>query len=225
MNTMKGSRLRICEWVNDRPELFETYLADWGPFSAARDGEPLQWLAPKRPDCREVRDGLWGLAGLPGDTPQAAGWWPARGPVWDAVARVPGMQHGVLLVEAKSHLAELRSPGTAAGGTRLELIEQSLAEVKADLGVPAATSWTARYYQVANRLAFVWFMRDHGIDAWLLSVYFVADSFDPDGGRLFPRERAEWEQAIHDAHTRLSIPARHRLSDFVFDAFVPAMPD
>lgn len=223
MTDMKGSRLRMCEWVNEHPEQFESHFAEWPSLQAFRSGEPLRWLVPQRPLCREVRDGLWKLAKLPGDSPQAAGWWPPRGPVWDGVALVPGSR-GVLLVEAKSHLSELKSSGTTAQGDRLELIETSLRTLKRRLGVPLDTPWTKRYYQLANRLAYLWFMRERGIDAWMLSVYFTGDHFEPAGNRVFPKDAAGWKSAINDAYAALSLPSSHPLSEYTFTAFVPANP-
>jgi hypothetical protein len=192
-----------------------------------RSGEPLRWLAPKAPECREVRDDLWKLAGLAGDNPQQEGWWPARGPVWDAVAAVPGTsgRRGILLVEAKSHLAELKSSGTAAEGERLALIERSLVEVKEALGVPTDTPWTMRYYQTANRLAYLWFMRERaGVDAWMASVYFVGDHFEPTGNRVFPGGAGSWGEAIEACHRALGLPPEHALSAYTLDVFVPATP-
>jgi len=211
----------MCEWINERPEQFESYFAEWPSLQLFRSEKPLCWLVPKRPLCRKVRDGLWKLAELPGDSPQAAGWWPRRGPVWDGVAVVAGGR-GVLLVEAKSHLSELKSSGTMAEGERLELIEESLRTLKKRFGVPVDSPWTKRYYQMANRLAYLWFMRDQGIDAWLLSVYFTGDYFEPAGNRVCPKDAAGWKHAINDAYDALELPSSHPLSEYTFTAFVPA---
>ncbi len=110
--TMKGSQLRVCEWINDAPLELEKHLEGWPSLAAFRSERALDWRAPLREHgFREVRDGLLRLAELEGLSPQAAGFWPKGGPVWDGVAVVHGqtLEHGVLLVEAKSHLAELES--------------------------------------------------------------------------------------------------------------------
>jgi hypothetical protein len=39
------------------------------------------------------------------------------------------------------------------------MIEDALSLAKADLGVAAEGSWTAAHYQLANRLAFLWYLR------------------------------------------------------------------
>ncbi len=73
MREMKGSRLRMCEWINERSEQFESYFAEWPSLQAFRSDKPLCWLVPTRPHYRKVRDDLWKLAELPGDSPRLLG--------------------------------------------------------------------------------------------------------------------------------------------------------
>ena len=126
--------------------------------------------------------------------------------MWDGVARVPGHQgDGVLLVEAKSHAGELKSGGTRATGSSRSTIDDALVETKAYLGVPPDGSWTGAYYQVANRLAYLYYLRvRREIPAWLCSIYFVGDSFTSGTGVVagpatagrgpapFRRQRPPW---------------------------------
>lgn len=89
-NGLKGSRRRIAEWVNLRGDELQKRLFEWDSLAAYADG-PIDWLSPLAADgFREIGDDLWHRADLPGPSPQEDGFWPARGPVWDAVARVPG---------------------------------------------------------------------------------------------------------------------------------------
>lgn len=103
--------------------------------------------------------------------------WPSRGqpPMWDAVGRANG---DWLLVEAKANHPEFCSPPTTAkaeGG--LPQIRRSLNRVKRDLGVHRFFDWTGTYYQYANRLAALWFLREHDVPARLVFVYFTGDVF------------------------------------------------
>jgi hypothetical protein len=62
-------------------------------------------------------------------------------------------------VEAKANIPEVVSPGTGAEDKRRALLEKSLAEVRASLGVNPSISWSGKFYQYANRLAHLYFLR------------------------------------------------------------------
>jgi hypothetical protein len=224
---MKGSRRRMCEWANAHRAALESRLLEWPSLGSFHAGGPMRWLCPLRPECSELRDGLWKRAELPEPTPQQDGWWPARGPVWDGAAVVVGSGggRGVVLIEAKSHADELKSGRSAAEGTRLNRIRASLAEVKEHLGVPAETEWTGSYYQVANRLAYLYYLRKRGIEAWLVSIYFLGDQFDSPGRQLtFPATEEAWRPYIAAAKAALGLPEQHPLSARTRELFLPAVP-
>lgn len=225
----RGSRRAMCEWVNGDPVRFESYLAEWPCLVELKAHGPLEWLSPLgRDGFKELRDGLWAAAGLPRPSPQEAGWWPPRGPQWDGVAvvRDPDREaRGVLLVEAKSHIAELASPPTGAEGDRLTTIRDALDEVKTYADGSGGSDWWRRYYQLTNRLAYLYYLRVKlGFPACLLWVYFVGDGFGAPGARTFPASEAGWRPAIDAAKTELGLHGAHKLSEFTFEAFVPAAP-
>jgi hypothetical protein len=61
-----------------------------------------------------------------------------------------------------------------------------------------------KYYQYANRLAHLYFLREiNGLDARLIFLYFLSDP-DTRG----PRSRAEWKPAIAEAHLALGLSDR-----------------
>lgn len=189
----------------------------------------MEWIAPIRSHgFKELRDDLWAKVGLPAPTPQADGFWPRRGPAWDAVGSVPGPDghEGVLLVEAKSHAAELESPATQAGSKSRPVIQAALDETKAYIGAPPEAPWLATYYQVANRLAFLYYLRvRRSLPAWLLSIYFVGDSFESGNTLIVGPTTAEgWAAAIRRAEKNLMLPDRHPLSPYASHLFLPADP-
>ncbi len=140
--------------------------------------------------------------------------WPVRGPQWDAFARIG--TRGAVLVEAKANIPEVVSPGTGAEGERRALLEKSLAELKAFLGVDPNIPWSGKFYQYVNRLAHLYFLREiNRQDAYLAFVYFTGDS-DVDG----PATVAEWNDALTVAKCALGIPKRHRLAKYVADIFI-----
>src|SRR5205823_4236515 len=141
----------------------------------------FDWRSPlPSSDYGELSDDLWKELDLPLPDPQSDGFWPSGGPHWDAVARVEGPHRvpGVVLVEAKSHLGELRS---SCGATSLEskkLISESLSAAKAYIGASNDADWMAGYYQAANRFAFLYYLRARrNIPTWLFFVYFLGDAF------------------------------------------------
>jgi hypothetical protein len=106
----------------------------------------------------------------------------------------------VLLVEAKAHIGEMKSTCQAEAPSSLERIRQSLAGARSGLGVTSDADWSSPYYQYANRLAHLWFLRKHGVQARLAFVYFVGD-VEMRG----PKTRAEWRVAIDAAHGFLGL--------------------
>ena len=76
---------------------------------------------------------------------QLSEFWPKRGPHWDALATLP--DGGVILVEAKAHVDEMLSPPSQASPNSLTKIKKALNQTK-------------RFYQHANRLAFLYFLRE-----------------------------------------------------------------
>jgi hypothetical protein len=69
--------------------------------------------------------------------------------------------------------------------------------VQDDLGVSPDVAWHESYYQLTNQLAYLWFMRERCIEAWLAAVHFTRDCFN--GGttkRVFPETAEEWQGPI-----------------------------
>ncbi|MBY6073979.1 hypothetical protein [Vannielia litorea] len=62
------------------------------------------------------------------------------------------------------------------------------------------------FYQLANRLAFLSFLRQRGIDALLLLVGFVGDE-----ERNGPTSAEAWQAAEATAFYALGLPASHAL--------------
>ncbi len=138
--------------------------------------------------------------------------WPKRGPVWDGLAEVDKTK---ILVEAKAHIGELLSGPTGAGAKSRVMIKKSLQETKGYLGSKSKADWSRIFYQYTNRLAHLYLLRKlNGIDAHLVSIYFINDP-DMKG----PKSQAAWEGAIKLLQAYLGI-GRHKLSKFVHDIFI-----
>ena len=209
----RGSLKWIRRAVNDFPELLNERIRealDLSPDTA------ITWASPlAKDDFAEYRDeDFIRLTGVTLPKRPLERFWPIRGPQWDALARLG--KGGALLLEAKANIPEIVSPGTGAEGDRRSLLEQSLLDVKSFLGVTADVPWSGKFYQYANRLAHLYFLRElNGQDAYLAFVYFTGDT-DVEG----PTTVAEWSAALTVAKCFLGIPKRHRLSKFVAEVFI-----
>jgi hypothetical protein len=138
--------------------------------------------------------------------------WPARGPQWDALGCAG---HRVILVEAKAHLAELKSSPSQAGPVSLHQIQTSLALVRSSLGVLSDVDWASQYYQYANRLAHLYLIRylNH-IPADLIHLCFLNDR-----AMNGPRTAQEWHAAFGQAQLTLGLQD-HPLTQYVHHVFV-----
>jgi len=97
----------------------------------------------------------------------------------------------LILVEAKAYIEEGVDYTSRAGRpSSIEKITSALAEAKLAFGADPNAPWHAPFYQYANRLAHLYFLRElNGLDAYLLFLNF-ADAH-PN-----PCSVAEWEGAI-----------------------------
>lgn len=137
--------------------------------------------------------------------------WPSRGPQWDALGVTSDGK--VILVEAKAHLSEMLS-SCAAGPRSREIIDRALRSTKAFYRAESSSDWTKGYYQYANRMAHLNFMRQHHVDAHLVFIYFL-NVEDVRG----PNSATEWDEALDDCYSKLGL-AKKRSIDCVHSIFI-----
>ena len=191
----RGSLKWIQRLVDQHPAALDQKLRKAGALPAGRH---LKWISPRRADkWAEYRDALFlekiGHANLAGDLRE---FWPRRGPQWDALATDDSGRP--FLFEAKAHAPEMAS-SCKAGTKSLRKITESLDVSKRARGAKPGSDWLNGYYQYANRLAHLHFLREHGVDAVLVFLYFTRADM---GG---PTSEAEWKQHIDTAHAHLGI--------------------
>jgi hypothetical protein len=215
----KGSQRQIQLYVNRHATALSEAIRS--ASSALGASKPLiEWVSPlERHGFAEYQDhGFLTHLRLDHVQPDLAGFWPRRGPVWDALARLPddvGQTRGVLLVEAKSYLDEIEGGGCKARSTTsIGMINRALDDTASWLGVSRKDCWTGCFYQYANRLAHAYFLRKAArLDAWLVNVHFTDDPH-----RSTSRE--EWAAGLRDMKERFGLAPQ---CDCVIDIFLPAI--
>jgi hypothetical protein len=200
----RGSQRWLQQLVRDRPALLD---------DAFGLGD-LRWFSPQAHDAFAEYQGeaFLKLLGVELDARALSTFWPRGGPVWDGLAK---SESGTcLLVEAKAHTAELSSSCRASSARSLSLIQSSLAEAKAALGIDPAYDWCSEFYQYANRVAHAYLLSVlNGVPVALVFLYFVGAS--DIGG---PATREGWHEAIDAAHVHLGL--RGALPAYVQEVFV-----
>jgi hypothetical protein len=194
-----GSQRWLQVAINRKPELLLSALRRSG---AIAPGIPVTWRSPLEADeFREYRGtAALAKAEIANLTRPLATFWPARGPVWDAIGITSS--GSPLFVEAKAHIPEAASPATKATPVSRALIEQSLIEARRFYAPRATAVWSNLFYQYANRLAHQYFLkRLNGVPSTLIFLYFLnADDM------LGPMSEEEWRGAVRLIHAVLGVP-------------------
>ena len=209
----RGSLKWIQRLVTTQPSLLnDAFLA----AGAIQKGEPIEWVSPvASDDWAEYRDGSFlERVGCGQLLSELSHFWPPGGPQWDALGRGP--RGSVFLIEAKAHVSEMDSNCHASPGSRF-LIQQSLAQAKTAYGAKPEADWLSGYYQYANRLAHLHFLRRNGIPAWLGFVYFINDH-DMSG----PQTSSGWGQDLALVYDHLGLATFGKIPGVV-DVFVDCL--
>ena len=210
----KGS-LRAIQWyVNEAPDELGRQIEE-----ASRGGikAPIAWKSPRQGDAFAEYSDAEFIEKLEVPLPARSleQFWPKGGPNWDALGTSRNGQ--VVLVEAKSHVSEIISSPCGAGKPALRRIKAALCEVAAALEVDSSCDWTGTFYQYANRLAHLYFLRDvNKVPAWLVQVCFVNDTTV-----VGPKTAPEWRAAVEVLQGALGLK-KHRLSRYVVEVFPDA---
>ncbi|WP_321477713.1 hypothetical protein [uncultured Paludibaculum sp.] len=151
--------------------------------------------------------------------------WPQTGNVmnWDAVGWATTAEGPeLILVEAKSHLAEVNSECGAKEIGGLPKIRRFLDQAKQSYGVPIEADWLKPHYQYCNRLAMLAFLSAHGIPAHLVFLYLTGDCVP---GAKCPPAASGWQPTLAAMKSRIQLPPAHPL-EHVHEVFLPvvAMP-
>ena len=211
----KGSQLCLQNYVNQEPSQLADLIISQSPSMAAFAPQRLHWVSPLQDEnYYEYRDDFLQALQLEENAKQWREFWPAGGPQWDAlaIAEHDPESLGVVLVEAKGHPGEACA-STDAKDKGLAKIQKSLSRV---IGFCEADTldvkkWTHGYYQVANRIAALYFLNEVlGLEAWLVLVNFVNDTSHK------PTKIQQWRESQVKVMQHLGVhsdsPLLHRVS-------------
>ena len=201
-----GSQRHIQAYVNT-PPLTAVLDAALAAALPTIENATIEWLSPVAgTGYVEYQDAsFWRAIGRPVLAAQAAGWWPPRGgPCWDALALAHGPEgtSTLVLVEAKAHVAEFGpAPCGATDETSIAKIRAAIDSARQQLGASASTeTWMGDYYQLANRLTWTLWLRDHQVGTVFAHVLFADDRSN------IPATIEELRNAADRAHATLGVP-------------------
>jgi hypothetical protein len=168
----RGSQKWIQKLVNQKPELLNSGI--WSSLNF-REAEQVEWLSPRKNDhyAEYCDQAFLDLLGAKLEKIPLEQFWPKRGPQWDALGR--SVSGKLFLVEAKSHIPELISSLHAEKEESKKQIHESLEATKSYFNCNTQVDWSKYFYQYANRLAHLCLLRQNGLQAYLVNVYFLND--------------------------------------------------
>ncbi len=199
--------------VNERKDLLNNLVSRELDLELS---EEIEWLSPIVVEkYHEYYDqGFIKRLGVKLNRRKLSDFWPRGGPHWDALGKTSNGR--LLLVEAKAHIPEMISTSKAKSLKSINLIQNSLLEVKQYLGVSKDVDWSDMYYQYANRLAHLYLLRVvNDLPAELLFLCFIND-YEKKG----PTTNKQWLDAIENMKEYWGLSRRHHLSDHVHHIFL-----
>jgi hypothetical protein len=183
--------------VNEHTRVIDVAIADAFGW---RDSA-LDWRSPREDDgyAEYYDDAFLDRLGAGELTMPLAEFWPKSGPRWDGLARTADGK--LILVEAKVHIDEAVDYCSKASGDALRRIEERLDEAKSAFRASKDSCWHSPLYQMANRLAHLYYLAViNKKDAYLVFVDFANA---PDVPR--PATCEEWQGAASLAHKCLGM--------------------
>ncbi len=215
---LRGSQRQLQDYVN----LHESTLtaAVLAALSEPLQNADIEWISPRAEEnYSEYQDyAFLEAVGLHSFARQLRSFWPPSGPCWDALAILrpanPNSLPFAVLVEAKSHIPEVRGGGCQANPQSLSRIQRALEEAKCWCGADPGADWTGPLYQSANRIAHLYFIR-HKLNrpCLLVNLYFFGDPYRPTS-------LEQWQFAVKVSKSELGLT---QPIPGLIDIFLPAL--
>lgn len=183
--------------VNHHADVLDTAIAEAFGWSGAE----TEWMSPREDDgyAEYYDQAFLDRLGVDGLVMPLDEFWPKSGPRWDGLARTK--EGKLILVEAKAHIDEAVDYGSKASPDALLIIEERLDEAKSAFRAAKNACWHMPFYQMANRLAHLYYLAGiNGKDAYLVFIDFANA---PDVPK--PASFEEWIGAVRLAHKCLGL--------------------
>lgn len=234
----KGSQSDLRKLVNKHPTLFEEAFAD----VLGRSQVEIEWLSPLGKEEYEEYCTFPGFIEktdketLADFKKKLKNFWPRRKPQWDGIA-FDKTNKEYLLIEAKAHIHEIFNSGSKAKNEEsIDTIEARIKELgeylKSAYPWESGTFWLDRFYQMANRLAFLKYLNDYLKEhklPWkkVRLVYLVFLNNDIANEYPFPcksekvaQTKDVWIATFGMINKMLGLGNRHKLSKFITHVFI-----
>ena len=206
----KGSLKWIQELINKNSELLNQKIQE----HIKDDLSLTEWMSPKKEDeFAEYRDNdFLEMLGITGCQSKLFKFWPKGGPQWDALGKLKNEFY--FIVEAKANIPEITSSCQATSENSKTKINNSVIRTKQFLNITSGKNWLDGFYQYANRLCHLYFLRELcGVNAYLIFVYFCNDTTH------IPTSIEQWHGAI-ELQKYLMALGRHQLQQYIVEIFV-----
>jgi len=149
-------------------------------------------------------------------------YWPKNAPNWDAIIYcspiIPNtsLKDQWIIVEAKAHIKEIESDSGVKDKESKKQIEEAFIATQKRFCIKTENNWLKKYYQLANRLAFINFMLDNGIQCSLLNIYFINGWPNKPEKNVLKIEA--WKKIIADEYSYLGI--NNNAKKYISEIFV-----
>lgn len=206
----KGSLKWIQTLVNENRGLFNSKVQGF----IKDDLSLVEWVSPRKEDDNaEYRDNdFLKILGLEEHQSKLLDFWPKGGPQWDALGKLENKYH--FIVEAKANIPEISSSCMASSEKSKTKIKNSINCTKQFLNATSGKNWLNGFYQYANRMCHLYFLREVcGINAYLIFVYFCNDSTH------ISTSIEQWDGALKLQQHLMSLNS-HKLKRYVIDLFI-----
>jgi len=134
---------------------------------------------------------------------------------WDAICKI---DNEWILVEAKANKNEIFSNSQATENSK-NFISQKFNDIKKKFGIVTGHDWNCKYYQKANRILFLNYLLENGIEAKLLFIYFV-NGYKKNGIQSGVKSKSEWLQLIKEQDDYLGITQSKALKDKILELII-----
>lgn len=215
----EGSRLYLQEYMVKTQDTLSEMIIAASPslLTFASNKANIDWKSPlEKEDFYEYRDDFLKVLDLENENAneKRREFWPKNGPQWDGLAVVNGVngQKGFLLVEAKVHINEIKSDLRATSEESIKKIKESIGRTQGYYEIQP-NDWTEHYYQLGNRIAYLYFMNEIlAMPTWLVLINFT-------DGKFKKTDLHEWLKHYNQIYNNMGINQNSKLLNKIIQIF------